>query len=426
MHAKAQRREKHIEGRFLITHWNKQKLVTPLVDTTRRATRKQRRIRELYYITHIDNIPSMLKRGILSHRRMETEGIKYTPIYDKQIVSKRLEIKAPDGRDLWSFTNLFFNARNAMLYRVLCEKPVDDIAVLGIDSRRAMNRLGIFVTTGNAASALSEIVRPSQRVISRIIKETDKEWWKEADGSKRKIMAECLVPDEVPPHHIKSIYSANFNALDKIREGAKQYSLEYVRQPNMFFKPSKRVPLTQHLTVVEGDMFFSRLHTITISVNVVSIMGKGLASRAKYQFADAYVEYQDLCRKRQLRMGKPRLFKSESSFDYQLADEPATLKEANLETWFLFFPTKRHWRDRADIQGIENGLQWLCDTYRKNKIQSLAIPALGCGLGRLDWREVGPLLCKYLSALDIPVQIYLPMERKVPEELLSKDFLLRQ
>jgi hypothetical protein len=109
-----------------------------------------------------------------------------------------------------------------------------------------------------------------------------------------------------------------------------------------------------------------------------------------------------------------------------LADEPSTLTNGNLETWFLLFPTKQHWREWADIHGIERGLQWLRDNYKSEGIKSLAVPALGCGLGRLEWREVGPLLCKYLNTFDIPVWIYLPAEKKVPDELLSKDFLLAQ
>jgi hypothetical protein len=52
--------------------------------------------------------------------------------------------------------------------------------------------------------------------------------------------------------------------------------------------------------------------------------------------------------------------------------------------WFLLFPTRRHWREKSDIGGIEKGLQWIRDNYRREGIQSLAIPALGCGLGGLD------------------------------------------
>ncbi len=54
------------------------------------------------------------------------------------------------------------------------------------------------------------------------------------------------------------------------------------------------------------------------------------------------------------------------------------------------------------------GLDLLRDNYERWGIQSIAVPALGCGNGGLDWRDVGPLMCNYLSELDIPVEIYVP------------------
>jgi O-acetyl-ADP-ribose deacetylase (regulator of RNase III) len=197
-------------------------------------------------------------------------------------------------------------------------------------------------------------------------------------------------------------------------------------EPYTFFQPARVYKITPNLFVREGDMFFSRAQTLTVSVNTVGIMGKGVASRAKYQFPDVYVHYQDLCRARQLKMGKPALYKREKSFDFELADEPESLENANNETWFLLFPTKKHWREDADIKGIEQGLQWILENYQKEGIKTLALPALGCGLGNLEWKEVGPLLCSYLSALKIPAYIYLPAEKEVSNDLLSPEFLLKE
>jgi len=56
-------------------------------------------------------------------------------------------------------------------------------------------------------------------------------------------------------------------------------------------------------------------------------------------------------------------------------------------------------------------------------IESIALPALGCGLGRLEWRDVGPLICKKMSSINIPVEVYLPNYR-VPNHQLTRDFLL--
>jgi len=387
------------------------------------------KLREIYYITHIDNLPSILDKGIFCHKRIEEEKIQFTPIYDAKIVESRKNIKTPDSRSLWDFANLYFQPRNAMLYLVVffSGKNIDDIIVIGVKSS-ILERSDIFITTGGAASPHSNILPASEvkKSIKNIREKVDKEWWASEDGSKRELMAECLVPDKVSPDWIQEIYVPSRSAFAKVQKLIGGTKIPVIPEPSIFFLPSRKIDLTKNLSLVEGDMFFSRMQTLTISVNTVGVMGKGLASRAKYQFPRVYVTYQDLCRSKVLKMGKPYLYKQESSLDHILADEPERLLNANLATWFLLFPTKHHWMAMADIKGIEEGLKWLVNNYKKEGIESLSIPALGCGLGWLDWGIVGPLLCNYLQDLDIQVNLYLPVEKKIPDDQLSQDFLLKK
>jgi O-acetyl-ADP-ribose deacetylase (regulator of RNase III) len=76
------------------------------------------------------------------------------------------------------------------------------------------------------------------------------------------------------------------------------------------------------------------------------------------------------------------------------------------------------------LPGIEEGLTWVLDNYKAEGIQSLAMPALGCGLGKLEWKDVGPMMCRYLAQMDIPVSIYLPRESQLNEALLTAGYLL--
>ncbi len=237
-------------------------------------------------------------------------------------------------------------------------------------------------------------------------------------------MAECLVPDHVPPELIHSIYVASHNVAEKVKDMGLPRQVPIVPEPKMFFRPARQFRVTDHLFLADGDMFFSTMQTLTVSVNVVGIMGKGLASRAKYQFPDVYVVYQDACRRKAIRMGKPYLYKREAALDEELADDPNTLPGVNANKWFLLFATKRHWRDTSDIGGIEEGLRWVRENYKSEGIKSIAMPALGCGLGKLDWSDVGPIMCRELAAVDIPVAIYLPREREIPPEFLSAPYLL--
>lgn len=392
-------------------------------DVPPQSPQRRTTVRELYYITHIKNLPSMLRRGILCHKKILAEDIKFEPIYDSEIVSNRRNIKLPNGEDLWSFANFYFQPRNPMLYRVLLTKPREDIAILGV-RRDILSRPGVYVTDGNAASSNSRILPVRSEVIESIAAQTDEVWWNYVDG-KRRIMAECLVKDEVPSEHIQAIYVPNHEGAEKVRAMIPGSITPIIPQPEWFFLPSREIRLTSTLSIREGDMFFSGAQTLTISVNCVGKMGKGLASRAKYLFPDVYVYYDDLCRKRALRLGKPYLYRRDASLEVQFADEPTRLPDANTGTWFLLFPTKDHWREKADMKGIEKGLELIVRDYEEMRIQSLAVPSLGCGLGGLNWKEVGPVLCRYLSRLRIPTWIYLPAEREIPEEFLTRDYLLR-
>lgn len=382
-------------------------------------------IKSLYYITHINNLPSILQHGILSHRLVQERGIPYTQIYDAEIVSNRQAKIAPNGKSLWDFANVYFQPRNPMLYRVLHEKDAAELVVIGV-LPRVLSDPSAFIALGNAASGATEIlpVAEGRERISEIWSTINAEWWNAMDGSKRKIMAECLVPDSIAPEEIHTIFVASHGVAEKVRNLPLLRSVTVVPEPAMFFRPAKRSSITDTIVLVDGDMFFSTLQTLTVSVNVVGVMGKGLASRTKYQFPDVYVVYQDACRSRKLQMGKPYLYKREAFVDQELADEPGTLPNINANKWFLLFPTKKHWRDASNLQAIREGLQWITKNYVSEGIKSLALPALGCGLGRLDWKDVGPVMCQELASLSIQVAIYLPREHEIPSENLSPQYLL--
>src|SRR5260370_40961960 len=93
-----------------------------------------------------------------------------------------------------------------------------------------------------------------------------------------------------------------------------------------------------------------------------------------------------------------------------VGDDPRSMAGPNANKWFLLFATKNHWRDNSDLEGIEKGVRWIRENYKKEGIKSLALPALGCGLGNLDWKDVWPIICRELVGVDIPVAVYLPRE----------------
>ena len=388
-----------------------------------------KRPKHFYYITHKDNLKSILEKGILSRNKITnnilvklgwSKGIK--SIHAEDIIQIRKSRKFKN-RSLWDYANLYFEVRNPMLYRVIQEFKEDNIVVLQIKSD-VINQDEVGITDGNAASSETEFFEDTEKGLSSLdLNQFQKEYWNDSD--KRKLMAELLIPNNISPDKIMGIYVANGKIADQIRREQKTGALNVIPNRKMFFQPEYQNQISSNIILKKGDMFFSQMQTFTISVNVVGVMGKGLASRAKYQFPDVYVLYQDICRQRQLKMGIPYLYKRENNFEKSLLEDTKTITTENGHRWFLLFPTKNHWREKSPFDGIEKGLKWLVENYKKLGISSIALPALGCGLGGLDWKDVGPLMCQYLSQTDLQSSIYLPLERSIPEEQLKSEFLLK-
>lgn len=387
--------------------------------------RKMAEISSLFYITHVENLPSIVKHGIFSHSQIEARKIPYQAIYDSGIVSNRKEKKTSAGRSLWDYANVYLQPRNPMMYRVVHEKSRKNLAVIAV-TPDILNGVGVLLTDGNAANGPTRDYPVSEglKVIRNQWSVIQAEYWRPDDGSKRRIMAECLVPEMIQAEHIHSIYVADPDTQKRAEELLRPSRVPVVPEPHMFFHPRTKSQIGSNISLIDGDMFFSDMQTLTVSVNLQGIMGKGLASRAKYQFPDVYVEYQDACRKRRITATKPYLYKREASLDEELADLSTPLNTPNAVKWFLLFATKRKWRDNSRIEDIEAGLGWFRDHFAAEGVQSLAIPALGCGLGGLKWATVGPIMCRYLHGIGIPVAIYLPRERAIDPQFLSAAHLL--
>lgn len=386
--------------------------------------------KEFYYITHRDNLKSILKYGILSRsqRNKLWHKIKFSitknkSIHNEEIVQKRKNKKF-NGKSLWDYVNVYFQARNSILYTVVRRFEEKNIVVLQINSD-IIRENNICITDGNAASNTTQFFENIHDGLNVLDSEQfKKEYWNNA-SEKRKMMAELLIYNHIPKEKIIGIYTANEDVSREIK--TELGPLNVIPNRKMFFLPDFQKRISDKITLSKGDMFFSRMQTFTVSVNTVGVMGKGLASRAKYQFPDVYVEYQDLCRQKKLKMGTPFLYKREENFEKTLLEDKTPIMTENGNRWFLLFPTKIHWKTSSPLEGIEKGLQWLKSNDQTLGIKSLALPSLGCGLGGLDWKQVGPLMCRYLNQMNIQNScIYLPNERTIPKEQLNSQFLLNQ
>ncbi len=171
----------------------------------------------------------------------------YKPIYDAEIVSNRKLKTTPDGRSLWEFANVYFQPRNPMLFRVVHEKSLIDIVVLGLYPR-VLEIPGAYITNGNAANSATEFFNHKDgiKAVSKVWDTINSEWWNSVDGSKRKIMAECLVPGVISPDLIHSVYVASHKVANKVRAIISR-QIPIIPEPAMFFFPKKQYQIAQNL-----------------------------------------------------------------------------------------------------------------------------------------------------------------------------------
>ena len=145
----------------------------------------------------------------------------------------------------------------------------------------------------------------------------------------------------------------------------------------------------------QGDLFQDNAQALVNPVNCVGVMGKGIALQFKEKFPDNFKEYSRACRQSRVRPGRMFVFNT---------------YRPQAHRYIINFPTKRHWREPSYIPDIEAGTADLAQEIQDRKIVSIAIPALGSGLGGLEWEQVKPILESGLRDLEnVRITIYKPM-----------------
>lgn len=161
-----------------------------------RAERPEKReIKNFWYLTSIDNLKSIFKRGILCRELINELGIAVADISDSGVQRHREEFH--------DFVPLFLVDNTPMLYKVFNEY-YENICLLEID-KKVKDVEGVQFSNGNVACNETRIYDSLERI-------KDDEWKviysREAayyNPKKRIRSAEILVPSQVPREYITSI-----------------------------------------------------------------------------------------------------------------------------------------------------------------------------------------------------------------------------
>lgn len=147
------------------------------------------------------------------------------------------------------------------------------------------------------------------------------------------------------------------------------------------------------ITFRQGDILESSSELIVIPVNTKGVMGKGLALQSKRKYFDNYAAYRGYALQDCLKPG--------GVFLHVRQKQPHFI--ANLAT-------KDHWRADSKLEYVERGIGNLIKLASIVKVTTIAIPALGSGLGGLYWDTVKATMVDLLQGTSFAIEIYEPTE----------------
>lgn len=141
---------------------------------------------------------------------------------------------------------------------------------------------------------------------------------------------------------------------------------------------------------ISGDFFNFNARIRINTVNCVGVMGAGIALGFKQLYPEMFREYQKLCSEGKIKVGE--LYVWENIFGECVVN----------------FPTKVHWRNPSRYEYVEAGLKALRQFLSDKGEVKVALPALGCGHGGLDFEKVSLMISQYLGDLSCEVYVFTP------------------
>lgn len=189
-------------------------------------------ITEFHCIMPMSNIPSILIHGILSYdqvSKMEHESIAL------EDVQNRRDKQVPGGLKIHQYANLYFHARNPMLYlrkdKLICilrvTKSICDLPEIVISDRNAASNWVRFFSLSQASSLDFEKIYAK--------------YWKDRFADERlnmdmtsKKCAEILIPHSIPPDYIIGAYVKNEEEKNSLQELGFDRQIEV--NTEMFFR----------------------------------------------------------------------------------------------------------------------------------------------------------------------------------------------
>ncbi|HFX0496063.1 DUF4433 domain-containing protein [Pseudomonas aeruginosa] len=196
------------------------------------------RVTELHCIMPLGNVPSVLERGILCHDL--ADQVEHQSVAMQEIQDVRHTKSVPGGLRLHQYANLYFSARNPMMFKRKNEHASLCVLRVSID---VMAEPGVVLSDQNAASKYARFhpYPDGLRLIDFDYVFADS--WQDDDEieawrKKSRKCAEALVPNRVDPRFLTAFYVSSYQTKQRLEDllGLQRCQLPVIANQRLFFR----------------------------------------------------------------------------------------------------------------------------------------------------------------------------------------------
>lgn len=132
--------------------------------------------------------------------------------------------------------------------------------------------------------------------------------------------------------------------------------------------------------IERGDIFdIDGVNSYAHGCNCAGAMGKGIALQFRSRFPAMYTEYREMCLAGRYNPG--------DVFDYNYG-----------KGHVYNLGTQQTWRTKAKLEYIERSVVGMLELASGDNVSKIALPAIGAGLGGLQWKDVKAVLDRVSAA----------------------------
>lgn len=186
----------------------------------------------LYHMTHIDNLSAILEHDLLAHGNRQQKR----DISNRSVNDRRGNLSEPCyGRCLHDYVPLYFNPRNAMLYKTQMDHG-SNIVILAFDAAILQDKNTLFTNANAATNDVSfyNNISDLKKLDWNLIFSTS--WNGYGAHVKKIMMAEVLVYKDLSADKLESIICSNNFVAKKLKRQLASHNIAITADTSLFFK----------------------------------------------------------------------------------------------------------------------------------------------------------------------------------------------